>query len=62
MSRRLTPDERIDREMQKLKAMGVTITVNLASGVPGGEERPFGVIADAARRNGIYGDSREGSG
>lgn len=62
MGRRLTPEEVMDREMQKLKAMGVTVTVNLAPGAPGGEDRPFGVIGEAARRNGIYGDSREGSG
>lgn len=43
----------LDREMKKLKAMGVTVSV-----IPGREEgfedRPSGLIADAAKKHGIY--------
>lgn len=54
MSRRLTPQEVLDREMQKLAAMGITISVTPAHGHSEGfEDRPSGIIAEAARRNGI---------
>lgn len=49
---RLTPQEIIDREMEKLKAMGVTVSVNLA---PGGESpRVMSVLKQAAKEHGIH--------
>jgi len=45
----------IDREMRKLKAMGVTVNVTPAAGRDDGfEDRPSGIIAEAAKRHGIY--------
>lgn len=45
----------VDREMRKLKAMGVTISVTPAAGHDDGlEDRPSGIIAEAAKRHGIY--------
>lgn len=49
----------MDRAIQKLKDMGVTVSVNLAPGVPGGEDRPAGLIAQAAKDAGIYYDNKE---
>lgn len=49
---RLTPQQIIDREMEKLKAMGVTMNVKLA---PGGENpRVMSVLKDAAKEHGIH--------
>src|SRR5690606_32293095 len=53
----MTAQERLDREMAKLAAMGVTISTRPASGAREGfEDRPFGIIAAAARRAGISED------
>ncbi|GAA2577749.1 hypothetical protein [Microbacterium binotii] len=52
---RRTAEQELDHQMQKLKDMGVTVSVSLAPGVPGGKDRPAGVLAEAARRNGIAG-------
>lgn len=52
---RLTPQQVIDREMEKLKAMGVTMSVNLS---PNGDDpRVASVLKDAAKDHGLhYGD------
>jgi hypothetical protein len=50
-----TARQELDDQMQKLKEMGVTVSVSLAPGVPNGQERPAGVLAEAARRSGIAG-------
>jgi hypothetical protein len=55
--RRLTPQERLDREAAKLAAMGVTITVTPAVR-EGFEDRPAGRILAAAQRAGIAEDDR----
>ena len=45
----------LDKAMKKMAAMGVTISVTPAPGVPEGfEDRPFGLIAEAAKKHGIY--------
>jgi len=55
VSPRLTPEERVAKEMQKLKAMGVTITTRPAHGVEDGfAGRPMGIVAQAAKDAGIY--------
>jgi len=53
VSRRLTPQERLDREMQKAKSLGITISITHS---PAAHERPdaMDVMEDAARRAGIY--------
>jgi hypothetical protein len=51
---RLTPEETIAREMQKLKSMGVTISTRSAAGREGDfDQRPMGIIAKAAEEAGI---------
>lgn len=45
----------LNKHMQKLKDMGVTISVTPAAGAREGfEDRPFGRIAQAAKDAGIY--------
>lgn len=45
----------LNKHMQKLKDMGVTISVTPASTAREGfEDRPFGLIAQAAKDAGIY--------
>lgn len=45
----------LDRIMRQMKGMGVTISVTPASGAEKGfEDRPSGIIAAAAKRNGMY--------
>lgn len=45
----------LDKEMRKMAAMGVTISVTPAASSPEGfEDRPFGLIAEAAKKHGIY--------
>ncbi|MFF1540471.1 hypothetical protein ACFVWL_10345 [Microbacterium sp. NPDC058269] len=45
----------LNKHMQKLKDMGVTISVTPAAGASEGfEDRPFGLIAQAAKDAGIY--------
>ncbi|MCU1408486.1 MAG: hypothetical protein JWM23_566 [Microbacteriaceae bacterium] len=52
MARR-TPAQELAHQMQKLKDMGVTISVRQApTGAP--ESRPTGILADAAKAAGIY--------
>ncbi|ALJ22075.1 hypothetical protein [Microbacterium sp. No. 7] len=48
--------DQLDREMQRMKDMGITISVTpaAAGAREGFEERPAGLIADAAKRHGIY--------
>ena len=44
----------LEREMKKLKAMGITISVTPAAGAREGfEDRPAGLIAEAAKKHGI---------
>lgn len=52
---RLTPQQVIDREMEKLKAMGVTMSVQLS---PNGDDpRVASVLKEAAKDHGLhYGD------
>lgn len=58
-SRRLTPQERLDREAQKLAAMGVTISVTPAAGREHDvDQRPAGAIRAAAERAGILAEDR----
>lgn len=61
MSKRLTPEEQMDQQAQKLKALGVTITVTPGNPREGFETRPAGIIEATARRNGIYGTMRKGN-
>lgn len=49
---RLTPQQEIDREMEKLKAMGITMSVNLGRG--GSEPRVASVLKAAAKDHGIH--------
>lgn len=45
----------LDKIMQKMKAMGVTINVTPAAGAREGfENRPSGIIAESAKKHGIY--------
>lgn len=45
----------LNKHMQKLKDMGVTISVTPSAGAREGfEDRPFGLIAQAAKDAGIY--------
>ena len=45
----------LDKAMKKMAAMGVTISVTPAPGVPEGfEDRPSRLIAEAAKKHGIY--------
>lgn len=45
----------LNKHMQKLKDMGITISVTPAAGNRDGfEDRPFGRIAQAAKEAGIY--------
>lgn len=45
----------LNKHMQKLKDMGITISVTPAAGNRDGfEDRPFGLIAQAAKDAGIY--------
>ncbi|WP_300345174.1 hypothetical protein [Nesterenkonia sp.] len=45
----------VDREMKKLAAMGITVSVTpSARHEDGFENRPSGIIAEAAKRHGIY--------
>jgi hypothetical protein len=53
MTKRLTAQERLDKEMQKLAAMGITISTSLAPGVDSDELRPAHLIEAAAKRAGI---------
>ena len=46
-------DYPIEREMQKLKAMGVTISVRPSPVAPGTPNRPVHIILDSAREAGI---------
>lgn len=48
----------LNKHIQKLKDMGVTISVTPAAGAREGfEDRPFGLIAEAAKEAGIYYDN-----
>lgn len=50
----------IDREMEKLAAMGITVSVTPAAGHEDGlGDRPSGIIAEAAKRHGIYYDKEQ---
>jgi hypothetical protein len=50
---RRTPEQELAHQMQKLKDMGVTISVRQSPiGEP--ELRPTGILAEAARAAGIY--------
>ena len=53
MARR-TAQQELEHQMQKMKDMGVTISVSPAFGVPADPNRPFALIADAAQAAGIY--------
>ena len=54
---RLTSEQIIAREMEKLKAMGITMSVRLAPRVSD-TTRVLSVLRDAAKEHGIhYGDS-----
>lgn len=45
----------LNKHMQKLKDMGVTISVTPSAGARDGfENRPFGLLAQAAKDAGIY--------
>lgn len=45
----------LEREMKKLAAKGITVNVTPAAGVREGfEDRPAGLIAEAAKKAGIY--------
>lgn len=45
----------LNKHMQKLKDMGVTISVTPSAGAREGfEDRPFGLLAQAAKDAGIY--------
>lgn len=45
----------LDRQMHKLKDMGVTISVTPSAGAREGfEDRPFGLLAQSAKDAGIY--------
>ena len=48
----------MDRIMKRMKDMGVTISVTPAAGAREGfENRPTGIIAESAKKHGIYEDS-----
>lgn len=51
---RLTPQQQLERATQKLKDMGVTISVTPAPGVARPEHDVTATIAAAARAAGIY--------
>lgn len=53
MARR-TAQQQLEHQIQKMKDMGVTISYTPASGVPADPNRPFAIIADAAKDAGIY--------
>jgi hypothetical protein len=54
MTPRLTPDQELARQIQKMKDMGVTISTRPAAGREKDfDERPFGRIAKAAEEAGI---------
>lgn len=56
---RLTPQEVIDREMEKLKSMGITMNVQLAP--TGDTPRMMSVLKEAAKEHGIhYGEPDDG--
>lgn len=50
----------LDKQMKKFAAMVVTVNVTPAAGNREGfEDRPVGLIADAAKRAGIYYENEE---
>ncbi|MFL0711646.1 MAG: hypothetical protein ACJLS2_02385 [Microcella pacifica] len=49
-----TPVQEMAHQMQKLKDMGVTISVTQAPGVLSSHPRPWQIIAQAAQEAGIY--------
>lgn len=49
-----TPEQEIAHQRQKMKDLGVTVSIKFASGVQTTGARPFQVIAEAARAAGIY--------
>lgn len=54
MSKKLTPQQIIEREMKKLSDMGVTISTRSAPGASFEPQRPTSVITHAAKKAGIY--------
>ena len=54
MAARRTAEQELAHQMEKLKAMGVTISTRRAPGVPDSAPRVVDVIADAAKAAGIY--------
>lgn len=54
MAKRRTPAEEVAFQMEKMKAMGVTISTRRAPGVPDPTPRAVDIITDAARTAGIY--------
>jgi hypothetical protein len=51
----------MDRAMRRMKELGVTVNVIPAAGRDGDlSERPSGVIAEYARKHGIYHETKEG--
>jgi hypothetical protein len=55
----MSAQDELDRQMRKLKAMGVTVEVKLWPGQAFEPDRPASLIAKAARRHGIDGRDRE---
>ncbi|WP_166790326.1 hypothetical protein [Cryobacterium sp. Hh11] len=56
MARR-TPQQELEHQMQKMKNMGVTISVSPALGIPRPEFDVAATIAAAAKSAGIYEES-----